>query len=162
MKCISIILFTLFLFTSTSCGGGGDNGEMILPPSTRDLSGLEGEWTVNLSFTGTLTTPTGTTSISDSGVGTWTISQNNIDSGFPLDWSYNGTTLYVQWESTVGDWSVERGTVVTVVHAQLEIPIAPGDDSANLTGTGRMHITTSECGDSSGTLVYSGSMAKTV
>ncbi len=162
MRYISVILFTSFLLIATSCGGGSNNGGFTLPPSTRDLSGLEGTWTVNLSFTGTLNTPTGPTSISDSGVGTWVVSQNDINSGFPLDWSYDGTTLYVQWESTAGDWTQECGTAIITVEVQLQISISPDDDSTNITGAGTMIKTTTECGTSSGTLVYTGSMTKTI
>ncbi|MCD6218190.1 hypothetical protein J7L05_10100 [bacterium] len=160
MRYISAILLTFVFILVTGCGGGSDDGGFTLPPSTHDLSGLEGTWTVNLSFTGTLNTPTGPSPISDSGVGTWVISSIGINSGFPLEWSYNGTTLYIQWESTAGDWSQECGTEITVAEVQLQINISPGDDYADIAGIGTMLRTTTECGDSSGTLTYMGSMTK--
>jgi hypothetical protein len=150
----SVIILIALL---SGCGGGTDP---IFPPGDRDLSGLEGTWTVNLSYSGTLSGPYGDEIISDSGVGTWVISQNDINSGFPLEWSYDGTTLNVHWQTTVQSNDPICGTVDTTVSAQLEIVIAPTGTSAGITGSGLVTKARETCNDSTGTISYTGTISR--
>jgi hypothetical protein len=149
----AIILIALL----SGCGGGSDS---VLPPGDRDLSGLEGTWTVNLSYSGTLSGPYGDEIISDSGVGTWVISQNDINSGFPLEWSYDGTTLNVHWQTTVQSNDPICGTVDTIVNAQLEIAITPSGTSAGIIGSGIVTKVRETCNDSTGTISYTGTISR--
>ena len=151
MRILSIISIALLTMILTGCGGGSGP---VLPPGTRDLAGLEGTWTVNLSYSGTL----GQGTVSDSGVGTWDITRNAIDSGFPLDWSYDGTTLNVEWDISSGNVDPICGTEITTVSAQLQINITPGSTSATISGTGTISQSRENCDDLTGTITYTGSM----
>lgn len=139
------------------CGAGSDS---VLPPGNRDLSGLEGTWTVNLSYTGTLNSQYGDEDISDSGVGTWVISKNAINSGFPLDWSYNGTTLSIHWQTSVQSNDPICGTVDTTVSAELEIALTPTGNSAGITGSGSVTKAREKCNDSTGMISYTGTISR--
>jgi hypothetical protein len=155
MKIIRFAIVLAVLISAIGCGGGNNS---VLPPSERDLNGLEGIWTVNLSYSGTLNTPSGSQAVSDSATGTWNVTRNAIQSGFELEWSYNGTTLQIHWVSTSGDWSSECGTILTTADVSLTINISPGATSAPITGTGTMTRQTEKCGTSSGNLIYSGNL----
>lgn len=152
-----IILATVLTALLSGCGGGSDS---VLPPGDRDLSGLEGTWTVNLSYTGTLTSQYGNEDISDSGVGTWVISKNAINSGFPLDWSYDGTTLSIHWQTSVQSNDPVCGTEDTTVNAQLMIALAPTGNSASITGTGNVTKAREKCNDSTGIITYTGTISR--
>lgn len=153
----TILSMIVLMAIISGCGGGSDS---VLPPGDRDLSGLEGTWTVNLSYSGTLSSPFGDENISDSGVGTWVISKNEIDSGFPLEWSYNGSTLNVHWQTTAQSNDPICGTVETTVDAQLAIAITPSGTSSGITGSGIVTRAREKCNDSTGTISYTGTISR--
>jgi hypothetical protein len=153
----TILPVILLMALLSGCGGGSDS---VLPPTERDLSGLEGTWIVNLSYSGTLSGLYGDENISDSGVGTWVISKNAIDSGFPLEWSYNGTTLNIHWQTSVQSNDPVCGTVDTTVSAELAIAITPTGTSAGITGSGTVTKVREKCNDSTGTISYTGTISR--
>ncbi len=158
MKRLLLLLATGMLFVSISCGGGGGT---TLPPAERDLSGLEGTWTIAYTFSGTINTPEGPLQFADSVSGYLQITQNSvIGSDGPLVWSYNGTTLTIHNAVSLEDWSYDCGSILSSGEGQFKITISPGATFGNLSGTAHINIYTDYCGDASGDINYSGTISK--
>ena len=159
MKRLLLLLATGMLFVSISCGGGG--GSPTLPPAERDLSGLEGTWTVAFAFSGTINTSEGPLQFAESVSGYWIITQNSvIGADGPLAWSYNGTTLTIHNALSIEDWSYDCGSIITSIEAQFKIAISPGATFGSLSGTAHLNMYTEYCGDASGDVNYSGTISK--
>ncbi len=156
-----LMLLAGIMLLSINCGGGGSNP--TLPPGDRDLSGLEGNWTVNLSYSGTIKGSDGSkVDIADSGTGTWIITRNKItkSDGEPFAWSYNGSTLYIQENATVADYDSDCGDIIGSIVVLLTIKISPGATIATISGFGNISMSSDYCGKASGKVNYSGNMSR--
>lgn len=158
MKRLLLLLAISILFVSISCGGGGDP---TLPSGDRNLAGLEGDWIVTWSLSGTLSGSGETIPLADSGVDICTITTNTvIMDGELLTWSYDGTTLTLQDNETEDFWDTDCGNMVMVTQEQMRVNLTPGSSYGNITGSGTLEATSDYCGTMSGSVNYSGNFSK--
>jgi len=158
-KSILFLAATMAVLFLVSCGGGG--GNPTLPAGNRDLSGLEGNWIINWSYSGTINTPEGPYQMADSGVGTWVITTNTVYNGADfLSWSYDGSTLVVQNNISVSDYDYDCGNLTITIGGQFKIDIKPSSTYGNLKGTANVLMYTDWCGDASGKIDYTGNLTR--
>ena len=157
------------LFLLTSCGGG--NGvtapsDFILPPQDRDLSGLEGRWTLTINFAGSIIPPDPQQKFDESGTWneTWEITTNGIKgSGWSYGnygWSYDGSTLYAQWKGDDSNASQTCGPGRVYYNRVYEIKINPLDTHVDVNGTELYEFESAYCGQSEGTYVLTGNLSR--
>ena len=158
MKRLTLVLAVGFLLLSISCGGGGTT----LPPADRDLSGLEGVWTVTHEYIGTFIMPNGRSTNEYAFCGTWEITRNGIHDrgGGDFDWSYDGNILIVYMSITETGDDPPCGQSTNKSTINLEIPITPDATTANSNGTIKTEVVTAGCGSGTGTQTVLGYMNK--
>lgn len=154
----SVLLLLVF---SLSCGGGGGGGNPALPPSTRDLSGLEGVWDAHFILDMTITVNGETESETMALDTVWTVTQNGVQGeGGAFQWSYNGTTLSLMNSLYEQVNDPDCGTITLSGNAVITIPLAPGATSGPISGNANVSLTTTSCGSGSGTCIYSGTITR--
>ena len=159
MKRLLLLLATGMLFVSLSCGGGG--GDPTLPGGDRNLAGLEGDWVVTWSFSGSISGSGVTVTIADSGVSICTITTNTVVmDGELVSWSYDGKTLTLQNNETDDFWDNDCGNMFMTSQEQLRVSLTPGSTYGNITGTGTLDCNSDYCGTMSGSVNYSGNFSK--
>ena len=146
------------MLLALSCGGGGGG----TTPGAKDLSGLEGTWDYNVVVDGTISGPGGSVPFKDTFSGYYIIGRNSIidDYGDAMVWSYDGSTLSIQWAGSGTFWDADCGDVLVSMSLHKTVPVAPGATVANIGGTMNLSFTTEFCGNMSGVLPMTGNMTR--
>ena len=114
-----VILLLVSILLISNCSGGG-NGQ--LPPSSRDLSGMEGIWSVSYNYTGhqidigdcELVPVSGNTSTQ------WIVNTDSIEfSPCTVEYSYDGVTLIVRFTYNYED-EIQVETIISTYTIQIQ------------------------------------------
>lgn len=157
MRKVTLSLLAGVLLFALSCGGGDPT-----TPEVDNLAGLEGTWDVNIVYSGQLSGTGGNVPVNEVIQTFWIIGTNSVvgESGQPLVWSYNGTTLTISIATTVYNWDPICGNMTLSGNLNFVIPVKPGETIANITGPVNLTLTSQFCGESSGTCPSTGNLTK--
>lgn len=123
----------LLAFLNIGCGGGG--GIPTLPPSTRDLAGLEGIWDFNVDLNGDITIAGIDHGHDETKAGYFVITKLSVNNllGNTVTWSYDGTTLWLRWTEVV-DVDTPYGHFNSDRTYTFKINIVPSVSTATIGG----------------------------
>jgi hypothetical protein len=142
------------------CGGGGGSG--ILPPTTHDLSSIQGTWDSTMTFQGIIKAGGDTLPLNDNITGYYVITPNSVtgSGGGSLSWSYNGVILLLQNGVSLTDWSADCGNMYISGTAKFQIPCNASTRVTTITGNLTASGTTDYCGNLSMSGTYNGTLTK--
>jgi len=155
-----ILILPIFLVLSlTACR----QTNAPVTPSPHDLSGLEGEWTYDVTFRGTLEGWMKIDDVYEREYGTFFITTDKVYTEYAknLYWYYDGEVLVISMRVDEYDYSEPCGSVNLSIFARLEINIRPGQTHGTIHGDSDATLSTDFCDYSSGSLNNSGSIDKT-
>lgn len=157
MKNLYFVIFVFALLT-IGCGGGGGS----TTPAVHDLTGLTGVWDYVMIFDGQITGPGGSVPLKETYTGYYIINTNSVidDDGDPWVWSYDGSTLKIEWAGTGTFWDSDCGDIYVTEKDKVNIPLAPGATVGNVSGTIDVTFNTEYCGELTGVLPINGTLTK--
>jgi len=134
----------------------------FVTPSPRDLSGLEGRWTYNVTFRGELEGWMKTDEVYEKQYGHLYITRDSISTeyGTKLNWYYDGERLVIGMRIDEYDYNEYCGTVNLSIFADMEIYIVPTGTSGSIRGESEASLTTDYCDWTSGWLRNDGYIHK--
>jgi hypothetical protein len=151
-------LVTVLAFFTIGCGGGGGS----TTPSVHDLTGLAGVWDYVMIVDGQITGPGGSVTLKETFTGYYIINTNSVidDEGDPWVWSYNGSTLTIEYAGSGSFWDPDCGDIYATQKDKASIPLVPGATVGNVSGTIDVTFNTDLCGELTGVLPITGTMTK--
>ena len=161
MKKFLLILTFITILMSSGCSGKSENP--ALPPSTRDLTGLEGIWDYSANLDGTIKIAGIGHHEEETRPGYFVITPLSVNDfvGNTVAWSYDGSHLYLRWTEVVGVDTVYGHFNSTRTYT-FKIELTPTATSGAISGDVDGVLTIPVYGPAKETLSVDGTFAKRV